>query len=278
MNFKEIIIEAIADRKGKDKTVIVPLERVNIRLDGKFLSSITFCKNLDTRKKQIQIPIIKPGSLSLRIPSPIISGLKKGYHNVALEFLDSSSKNLEAVRMEFAIFDWMREGEEWSIIPVEVLLSGFEHPIPATIYSKEQQLSESHHSDTNHLDKITVTSVKVSTSSMKEEPDKRRMKHLEVALETLDDYFLKAIEITIDGNLRFKFTAKEEIRLMKKYRYILKLPCPLPLDLSLGRHSLILKLLGRVHLEPVEKEQELLVFAKEFACWKREREQANKLP
>ena len=81
------------------------------------------------------------------------------------------------------------------------------------------------------------------------------MKDFEVTLETLDDYLLKAIDITINESLKLKFEAKEEMLLMGKHRYVLRLPLLLPLDLSLGKHPLILRLLGRDCLEPVEKER-----------------------
>ena len=103
-----------------------------------------------------------------------------------------------------------------SVIPVALSISGLEDSIPAAIYSKEQKLSEREHQDIEQVDKITILSVKVSTSFMRKEPDKRRVNDFEVTLETLDEYLLKAIDITINESLKLKFEAKEEMLLMGK--------------------------------------------------------------
>lgn len=271
LRLSRITFEAADVRRDTKENVYAYLDRINIYLNGVLSSSITFHEDEDIHLKRTLIPIINHGSSNLFIMSPVIMGIKKGNHIITVEFLDSLGKILDKVNVGFAVFDWMRDGETWSVVPATLSISGFEDSIPAAIYSKEQRLSKRKHQDIEQADKITVISVKVNTSFMRKELDRRRVKDFEVTLETLDDYLLKAIDITINDSLKFKFVVKEQMRLMKEHRYVMRLTIPLLLDLPLGKHALILRLFGKSHLDLVEEERELLAFAKEFVCKERRR-------
>lgn len=261
LRFSKITFETSEAHEGVGKNIYAYLDRIKVYLDGVFSSLIIFHKNWDFPEKRISIPLIKPGSSTLFIMPPVVVGIGKGSHTVAVEFLDPSGKVLDTAVIEFNIFDWMRKGDDWRVIPIEALLPGLEYPETTTIYSKEQRLSEQEQSGSAQVgNKITVDSFNVGTLLMKKIADKRYIKHLEITLEAIDDCSLKTIEIVVDENLQLKLTTKKEILLGKGYRYVLRLPLPRPLDLPLGKHIFTLRLFGP---KIIEGEQEFLTYIKE---------------
>jgi len=260
----KIIFKAADVQRNVNKNIYAYLDRINVYLDGLLSSSITF---LDSSAKRTSIPIINHGMSGLAVLPPVVVGVKRGYHALTLEFLDPLGKILDIVNIGFAVFNWMREGENWSVIPAVFSMSGLEDNISAAIYSKQQKLSDHERQDIEQVDEITILSVKIGTSFMRKESDKQRVKDFEVMLEILDDCFLKAIDITINDSIKLKFVTRDQILLWGKHRYVLRLPLPLLIDLPIGKHTLILRLLGaRERLKPWEKERELLAFTKEFTC------------
>ena len=262
LKLDEISFDVKDTRIGESRDIYAQLERVNVYLDGRLSSSIIFYDDIVPDANRVSVPIINYGTSSIRFWLPIAVGIGKGKHTVAFELFDSSGKILDIVNIGFAVFDWMREEETWSIIPTNFTLSGMKEVIPTAIYSKTDKLPEGLAGEAGEeADKITIASIKVNTSSIKNEPDKRRVNSFEVALETLDSYYLNAIDITIDGDLNMKFGLTKEELLMKEHSYVLKLPPSLPLDLALGKHTLLLRLFGG---KSQDEKRELLTFVKDF--------------
>lgn len=240
------------------------LSRINIYVNGQFSSSVTFQQE---HGEPFSIPIMPGITRIVRKLAPIlvVVGIKRGRHTMVMELIESSGNILDVARLNFEVYEWMREGEDWWIVPVKLSLPEFRYPKPATIYYRREILSEP--LTVEDTDRISVEKLKITTSSDKIEPGKSRIKDLEIILNAVERYYITTIEVTIDDSLQLRFSMNEPLPLFKHERDMLKIPLLYPLRLQSGKHTAILKIFGdKLPYVLLTGGQELLAYVKDFTC------------